>query len=117
MHGTHCVDRMIGVDPMIGVGNPLVVQTMVWNPWCGSSHHFHTSPLQAGTDPPPEPVRLYRDPLATGGNDGDAPTEGPRLVPPVGFTLVFRDSAHPPVTIWRPMAPRGYAEVRESVQC
>ena len=37
--------------------------------------------------------------------------EGPRLCPPVGFTLVFRDSAHPPVTIWRPVAPRGYAEV------
>ena len=61
---------------------------------------------------PPLPVRLYRDPLATGGNDGDAPSEGPRLAPPVGFTLVFRDSAHPPVTFWRPLPPPGYTEVR-----
>uniref|UniRef100_A0A7S0RAG7 Uncharacterized protein n=1 Tax=Chlamydomonas leiostraca TaxID=1034604 RepID=A0A7S0RAG7_9CHLO len=58
--------------------------------------------------PPAEPVRLYRD-MALAERDADG--EGPRLAPPVGYSLLFRDSSFPALTLWRPLAPRGYADV------
>lgn len=71
-----------------------------------------------GRDPPPRPVRMYKDAPAlaaaavNASGSGDAPaSEGPRLAPPVGWTLVFRDSSQPPLTLWRPVAPRGYVEM------
>ena len=124
--------RPVGPPGYVALGDVAVVRMggdspcfTGWYGLCGSGVSRSTGPYinslcsddndaactQLGIDAPPSPVRLYRDPLATGGNDGDAPTEGPRLCMPVGYTLVFRDSALPPVTIWRPLPPRGYAEV------
>jgi hypothetical protein len=41
---------------------------------------------------------------------GDAPSEGPRLATPAGFALMFRDSGgNHPVSIWQPIAPKGWA--------
>jgi hypothetical protein len=56
---------------------------------------------------------MYRDTVVTedstdGGRDAEL---DPRLAPPTGFALVFRDSSHPAVTLWRPLPPRGYSEV------
>ncbi len=72
----------------------------------------------SGRDPPPRPVRMYKDAPAlaaaavNASGSGDAPaSEGPRLLPPTGYALVFRCSASPPLTLWRPLPPRGYVDV------
>jgi hypothetical protein len=61
-----------------------------------------------GYDPPARPVRMYKDVTVW----QDAPGEGARLAAPLGFQLVYRDSGgRHPLTIWRPLAPRGYQDV------
>jgi hypothetical protein len=82
----------------------------VWRPVGPPGYAALGDVAVVGTGSPPQPVRLYKDPLSLGG-DGDAPGEGPRLARPVSYALMFRDSANPPCTIWRPVPPRGYVEV------
>lgn len=83
----------------------------IWRPAGPPGYAALGDVVVLGTDGPPHPVRLYKDQGGMGG-DGDAPGEGPRLAPPVGYNLVFRDSTAPQVTIWRPIPPKGYLEVR-----
>ncbi|KAL6746102.1 hypothetical protein V8C86DRAFT_2953653 [Haematococcus lacustris] len=76
-----------------------------------------------GSEPPSRPVRMYKyssghacsssgsSGLGRGVGSGDAPSEGPRLACPASWSLVYRDSATPPLTLWRPVPPRGYVEV------
>jgi vacuolar protein sorting-associated protein 13A/C len=69
-----------------------------------------------GAEPPLRPVRMYRDaPSTESGTSAtqllalpDAPGEQPRLAPPQGYALVYRDSAAPALTLWRPIPRRGY---------
>lgn len=81
----------------------------IWRPLGPPGYAALGDVAVGGLQPPAQPVRMYKD-LAL--SDGDAPGEGRRLVAPVGYALVFRDSGEPPLTLWRPVAPRGYAEVR-----
>ncbi len=81
------------------------------------SHSYLLPYFHAGREPP-RPVRLYKDSPAlaaaavNASGSGDAPaSEVPRLATPVGYTLIFRDSAAPPLTVWKPVPPRGYAEL------
>ena len=104
----------------------------VWRPVGPPGYSSLGDVLVSGLETPPNPVKLYKDlslfsvtsSAAAGGGGGgglrigggekeahDAPGEGPRLASPIGYALIFRDSAYPPVTIWRPTPPPGYVEV------
>ncbi|PNH01074.1 hypothetical protein TSOC_013061 [Tetrabaena socialis] len=59
-----------------------------------------------GREPPPRPVRVYKDApvlaaaaVNTSGSGDALASEGPRLAPPVGYTLIFRDGASLPLTL------------------
>ncbi len=83
----------------------------VWRPVGPPGYVALGDVVVPGLEPPQSPVRLYRDvSICSSGGAGDAPGEGPRLLQPKGFSLVFRDSLNPPVTVWRPIAPKGYVE-------
>lgn len=68
---------------------------------------------EPGMHPPSQPVRMYRDALGAEQEQEQEEARTPRLAPPTGYALIFRDSAHPPITLWRPLPPKGYAEVRQ----
>ncbi len=66
--------------------------------------------IQIGTEAPNRPVHMYREGQA-GTGDTDAPDEGPRLTVPQGYSLVYRESSSPALTLWRPIPRRGYVEL------
>uniref|UniRef100_A0A7S3R138 Vacuolar protein sorting-associated protein 13 VPS13 adaptor binding domain-containing protein n=1 Tax=Dunaliella tertiolecta TaxID=3047 RepID=A0A7S3R138_DUNTE len=91
-------------------GGAQVVCCSIWRPIGPPGYAMLGDVAERGADRPYQPVRMYRDTAPT--DNAEAEEEAhPRLAPPVGYALVFRDSAHPPVTLWRPVPPRGYTEV------
>ena len=98
----------------------------VWRPVGPPGYHALGDVAMPGLEPPARPVTVYREdappasPTAGDGADGaggtaaaPASASAPRLAAPVGYQLVFRDSmggGHG-VSIWRPVPPKGYAEV------
>jgi vacuolar protein sorting-associated protein 13A/C len=79
----------------------------VWRPVGPPGYASLGDVAVAGDEPPARPSMMYKDVPAVAGSD--ALGEGPRLAPPSGFALMYRSLAgmHP-VTIWAPLAPRGY---------
>ncbi|KAF5830551.1 hypothetical protein DUNSADRAFT_14358 [Dunaliella salina] len=87
-----------------------VVCCSIWRPIGPPGYAMLGDVAERGADRPYQPVRMYRDTAPTDDTEGEDEAH-PRLAPPVGYALVFRDSAHPPATLWRPLPPRGYTEV------
>jgi vacuolar protein sorting-associated protein 13A/C len=80
----------------------------VWRPQGPPGYASLGDVAMPGCDPPARPVRMYKDVTVW----QDAPGEGARLATPLGFHLIYRDSGgQHPLTIWRPVPPKGYQEV------
>ncbi|KAG1653272.1 hypothetical protein FOA52_002732 [Chlamydomonas sp. UWO 241] len=78
----------------------------VWRPVGPPGYAALGDVAVGGTEPPPMPVRMYKD----DGGRSMVGGEAPRLAKPIGYSLQFRDSAGPQVVMWRPLPPPGYLE-------
>lgn len=86
------------------------VPVSIWRPTGPDGYSPLGDVAFPGREPPGRPVRLYKDIL---NSDNDSPLERPRLQLPIGYRLVYRETGgQRPVTLWRPIPPHGYLEVR-----
>lgn len=91
---------------------PPFAEISVWRPSCPPGYYSVGDVITIGNLEPDNPVQVYKD------DTMQVRLAHPRTLPPEGFQLVWRDTyglhggeqqARPPVSIWRPIPPLGYA--------